>query len=92
MLALAITALFTLTGLIAAAVIADCLMRARATYARLMDEAEMLRAALVLEAAQAAAAVEMRLRAPARPAARAVTARRRLAMLRQPLHHACAAA
>jgi hypothetical protein len=92
MLALAITALFTLTGLIAAAVIADCLMRARVAHARLMDEADMLRAVLALEAAQAAAAVEMRLRAPARPAARAVTARRRPAMLRQPLHQACAAA
>ena len=92
MLALAITVLFTLTGLIAAAVIADCLMRARIAHARLIEEAEMLRAALALETAQAAAAVELRLRAPARPAMRAVTARRRPAMLRQPLHQACAAA
>jgi hypothetical protein len=92
MLALAITALFTLTGLIAAAVITDCLMRARVAYARLTDEAEMLRAAIALEAAQVAAGVELRLRAPARPAARAVTARRRPAMLRQPLLQACAAA
>ncbi len=92
MLALTITVLFTLTGLIAAAVIADCLMRARLAYARLMDEAEALRSMLALEAAEAAAAVEMRLRAPVRPAARTVTTRRRPAMLRQPLHQACAAA
>lgn len=92
MLALAITVLFTITGMIAVAVIADCLMRARVAYSRLMDEAEALRAALALEAAEAAAAVEMRLRTPARPVARAVTARRRPAMLRQPLHQACAAA
>jgi hypothetical protein len=92
MLALAITVLFTLAGLISAAVITDSLMRARVAYVRLLDEAEALRAALALEAAEAAAAVEMRLRAPARPAARAVTARRRPAMIRQPHHQACAAA
>ena len=92
MLALAITALFTLSGVIAAIVIADCLIRARAAYARLVEETEALRAALALEAAQAAAAVELRLRAPARPAARAVTARRRPAMVRQRLPQACATA
>jgi hypothetical protein len=92
MLALAITALFTLSGVIAAAVIADCLIRARVAYARLTDEAEALRAALLLEAAQAAAVVDQRLRTPARPAARAAMARRRPAMARQRLPQACAAA
>ena len=92
MLALAITVLFTLTGLVAATVITDSLMRARVAYVRLMDEAEALQTALALEAAEAAAAVEMRLRAPVRPAARAATARRRPGMLRHPQHQAYAAA
>jgi hypothetical protein len=92
MLALAITALFTLSGVIAAAVIADCLIRARTAYVRLTDEAEALRAALVLEIAQASAAVDLRLRIAARPAARAVTVRRRPGLVRQPLLQACAAA
>jgi len=70
MLALAITALFTLTGLIAVATVAHCLVGARAAYARLMREGEVMRAGFALQAA----AVEMALR----PAPRRVVAMRRV--------------
>lgn len=82
MLALAITALFTLTGIISALVIADNLLKARAAYVRLMREGEVMRAGFALQAS----AMEM----PLRPATRPVTPRRRPAMVR-PLQ-ACAAA
>ncbi len=71
-LSFAITALFTLTGLIATATVAHCLIGARAAYVRLMREGEVMRAGFALQAA----AVEMRLRpAPRRtiPARRMIT-------------------
>lgn len=72
MLSFAITVLFTLTGIIATATVAHCLVEARAAYARLMREGEVLRAGLALQAA----AVEMSLR----PAPRRVIATRRVAL------------
>lgn len=51
MLAFAITVLFTLTGLVAVAVIADSLVTARAAWVRLMREGEVMRAGLALQAA-----------------------------------------
>ena len=84
MLALAITVLFTLTGIISAAVIADNLMKARAAYARLMREGEIMRAGFALQAA----AVDMQLR----PVTRNTTARQRSAPLRPRKLQACAAA
>lgn len=69
MLAIAISALFTVAGLVAALTIADNLLKARAAYARLMREGEVMRAGLALQAAVG----EMRLR----PQARAVTPIRR---------------
>lgn len=69
MLSLAITVLFTLTGLIAVATVAHCLVEARAAYARLMREGEVMRAGFALQAA----AVEMALR----PAPRRAVATRR---------------
>ena len=74
MLALAITTLFTLTGIISALVIADNLLKARAAYVRLIREGEVMRAGFALQAA----AMDM----PLRPAARPVTPRRRPAMMR----------
>lgn len=87
MLALAITILFTLAGLVATAVIADSLVRARAAYARLVREGEVLRAGLALQAA----VVEMRLRPAPRAAAGRTIAGRRQPLRLQPLP-ACAAA
>ena len=86
MLALAITVLFTLTGIIAAAVIADCLLKARVAYARLMREGDVMRAGFALQAA----AVDMQLR----PSVRQVTPRRRQAVpgLRPLPLQACVAA
>lgn len=69
MLAFAITALFALTGVIAAATVAHCLVEARRAYVRLMREGEILRAGFALQAA----AVEMALR----PAPRRTVAMRR---------------
>ena len=85
MLSFAITVLFTLTGLIAVATIAHCLVGARAAYVRLMREGEVMRAGFALQAA----AVEMRLR----PAPRRVIAARRAVMPMGPRlpHPACAA-
>lgn len=84
MLALAISALFTASGIIAIWVIADALMTARAAYGRLMREGAVMRAGFALQSA----ALEMQLRpapvrpAPVRPAtARSVTARQRPARL-----------
>ncbi len=73
MLSIAITLLFTLTGLVATATVVHCLIGARAAYVRLMQEGEVLRAGLALQAA----AVEMSLRprSPA-PVRRAVATRR----------------
>ena len=73
MLATAIAALFTLTAIIAALVIADCLIRARAAYVQLAREAEWL--ALDSPVQPAARAVRPQL------AARRITADRRSAML-----------
>lgn len=64
MLAPAITALFALTGLIALATVARCLIEARAAYVRLMREGEVLRAGFALQAA----AVDMAMRPAPRPA------------------------
>lgn len=82
MLSIAITVLFTLTGVIAMATVAHCLAEARAAYERLMREGEVMRAGFALQAA----AIEMSLR----PAPRRVVATRRV-MPRLPLP-ACAAA
>jgi hypothetical protein len=75
MLSLAITCLFTLTGLIAVATVAHCLVEARAAYARLMREGDVLRAGFALQAA----AVEMALRPKALAAPRRAVATRRAA-------------
>jgi len=83
MFAVAITVLFTLTGIIAAAVIADSLLKARAAYARLMREGDVMRAGLALQAA----AIDMQLR----PSARTLTPRRHQTARRRTLQ-ACAAA
>lgn len=86
MLSFAITVLFTLTGLVAVATIAHCLVEARAAYTQLMREGEVMRAGFALQAA----AIEMSLR----PAPRRVVATRRVPMPlgpRLPLP-ACAAA
>jgi hypothetical protein len=69
MLAIAISALFIVTGLVAASTIADNLLKARSAYLRLLREGEVMRAGLALQAAVG----EMRLR----PQARAVTPIRR---------------
>lgn len=79
MLAIALTVLFTLTGLIATAVVADCLIKARAAYAQLMREGEVMRAGFALQAS----AMEMSLRP--KLAARRAVATRRPGTLRQPL-------
>lgn len=86
MLAFAISALFTLTGIVAVLVIADSLVKARATYAQLMLEAAVMTEGMAVQAA--ARALRQR------PAPRRTTADRRSAMLRaQPRRHpACAAA
>jgi hypothetical protein len=75
MLSLAITCLFTLTGLIAAVTVAHCLVEARAAYARLMREGDVLRAGFALQAA----AVDMALRPKALAAPRRAVATRRAA-------------
>lgn len=89
MLALAISALFTASGIIAVWVIADALLTARAAYDRLMREGAVMRAGFALQSA----ALEMQLRpafvrpGPVRPAParlaipRSVTARQRPARL-----------
>ncbi|MCZ8369744.1 MAG: hypothetical protein O9293_07230 [Porphyrobacter sp.] len=75
MLSTAITVLFTLTGMIAAASIAHSLRDARVLYLRLVREGEVMRAGLALQAS----AVEMSLRT----SPRRIVATRRPAMLRQ---------
>ncbi|NBB24024.1 hypothetical protein GVM20_02665 [Porphyrobacter sp. SLTP] len=85
MLALAISALFTLTGFVAVATIAHSLIGAYAAYAQLMREGEVMRAGFALQAA----AVDMQLRAARR---QDVTPRRRSAPLRRLPHQICAAA
>lgn len=82
MLSFAITVLFTLTGLIAVATVAHCLVEARAAYVQLMREGEVMRAGFALQAA----AIEMSLRPAPR---RAVVTRRVMPQLPRP---ACAAA
>lgn len=84
MLALAISALFTISGIIAVLVIADTLLKTRVAYFRLMREGEVMRAGFALQAA----AVEMQLR----PAPRNITPRRRSVPLRPRTLQACAAA
>ena len=80
-LTFALVALFAFSGLVALAVITDCLMQARVAYRRLMAEGEALRAGLAAQAAagelrvrpaRAAAAMVMPLRRPARPAMRSL--------------------
>ena len=84
MLALAISTLFAVSGIVAVLVIIDTLMKARAAYTRLMREGEIMRAGFALQAAS----VEMQLR----PAMRKVTARRRSVSSRPLRLQACAAA
>ncbi len=74
MLSAAITVLFSLAGLVAIASIAHSLREARAAWARLMREGEVLREAMAFEASL----IEMSLRAQALPARR-----RAIAMPRQ---------
>ncbi len=73
MLSAAITMLFAATGVIAVATIAHCLVEARAVYARLMREGEVMRAGLALQAS----AVEMSLRPHAPVSSRRVAVARR---------------
>jgi hypothetical protein len=90
MLALAITFLFTIAGLVAMLVIADSLIRARAAWARLIAEGGMLRAGLPGPVASAG----MGLR-PVAPARRAMAVRRpglQAAALRQRPLQVCVAA
>lgn len=84
MLTTAITVLFTLTGIIAAATIAHSLREARALYFRLVREGEVMRAGLALQAS----AIEMSLR----PAPRRAVVTQRPAMLRSRALPAFAAA
>ena len=85
MLFFAITVLFTFAGLVGVATVVHCLIGARAAYAQLMREGEVMRAGFALQAA----AVDMRLR----PAPRRVIAARRAVMPMGPRlpHPACAA-
>lgn len=87
MIAIAISVLFTLGGLFAATLIADTLLKARAAHARLLQEGELLRAGLALQAA-----AEMRLRPLARSVPRRITAEARPAALRLQAPRACVAA
>ena len=75
MLAFAITVLFTLTGILAALMIADSLLKARAAYAQLMHEAALMRDGLAAQPA----APDLRLR----PAACRASPDRRPAQLRR---------
>jgi hypothetical protein len=87
MLSAAITLMFTLAGALAIAVIAHCLITARETWAQLMREGEVLRAAAALQAS----AREMGLRpAGVRISGRVVAMRRPAARAPLPLQ-ACAA-
>lgn len=73
MLTIVINALFAFAAVLSVAVIAHSLTEARAAYARLMREGEVLRAGLALQAS----AREMSLRpSPALAPRRAVTTRR----------------
>lgn len=76
MLSLAITVLFTVTGIVATATVVHCLIGARAAYARLMREGEVMRAGFALQAA----AVEMSLRPKPVVAPRRAIAARRVVM------------
>lgn len=49
MLALAITMLFTLTGIVSVLVLADCAIKARNAYAQLMREAALMRAGFAVQ-------------------------------------------
>jgi hypothetical protein len=89
MLTIAITILFAFAGVLAIAVIVDSLAKARAVYALLMQEGELMRAGFALQTE----AVQMSLRPQSIPAPRRVIATRRVAMVaapRLPLQ-ACAA-
>ncbi len=86
MLTIAINTLFCIAGILAIAVIAHSLVEARAAYARLMREGEVLRAGLALQAS----AMEMSLRPNPALAPRRAVATRRPAGMRSPLQ-ACAA-
>lgn len=91
MISTVITALFAFAGLLAVAVIAHSLLEARAAWTRLMEEGEVLRAGLGLQAS----AVEMSLRPPAVTLPRRAVAMPRPAALRPmprlPQLQACAA-
>lgn len=90
MLSAAITIMFAFAGMLALASIAQSLLAARAAWARLMREGEVMQAGLAL---QARAAGEMRLRSAALAAARPrAVATRRPGMLRPLPLPACAAA
>lgn len=86
MLTIAISALLTLTGMIAVAVIADNLNQARVAYTRLMVEGEMMRAGMAQRAAAAemhpCPTVKLAPKAVSRPVPAAVMQARRSAALR----------
>lgn len=91
MLTIAITILFAFAGVLAIAVVADSLAKARAVYARLMCEGELMRAGFALQTETET--VQMSLRPQSIAAPRRVIATRRVAMVaapRLPLQ-ACAA-
>lgn len=91
MITILLTTLFALAGMLALAVIVHSLREARAAWGRLMEEGEMLRAGLGLEAS----AIAMGLRPPALPAPHRAVATPRPAALRPmprlPRLQACAA-
>ena len=86
MLSTLITAIFTFAGILAVAVVAHSLREARAAWARLMIEGEVLRAGLAIQSS----AREMSMRPQPAPAPRRAVAIRRPAGVRSPLQ-ACAA-
>lgn len=87
-LTLAITVLFTLTGIVAMFAIADSVLKARHAYRRLMREAALMQAGFAMQVE----ARELRMRrAPERLAVRVTPLRRSQALQMQALR-ACAAA
>lgn len=92
MLALAITALFSLAGLVAVTVIADSLMAARAAWRQLMQEGEVMRAGLAVQAHAQMMSLRPAPAAAARVAGRRAMAARAPGPLRPRPLQACAAA
>ncbi|MFM7402708.1 MAG: hypothetical protein ACKO1N_01165 [Erythrobacter sp.] len=73
MLSTAITLLFIVAGVVAALTVAQCLVEARAAYARLVREGEVMRAGIAVQASANPLSL--------RPAPRRVAATRRPAQL-----------